>query len=59
MKTSPVMQEVMQQLMELYNVDLTPIGTFPRLDQLAHDNLFIDHIGTSQIATYIDTTFTK
>jgi hypothetical protein len=57
MKGSPTMQQMVQQLVERYNVDLCPVGTFLRLDQAGHDSLVIDHIGAAQISVmtcYVD-----
>lgn len=50
MKTSPMMQQVVQQLTQRYNIDLGESGAFLRLDQPCQDSLVIDHVGTSQIA---------
>jgi hypothetical protein len=49
-KASPTMQQVVQQLVERYGVDLCAVGAFLRLDLPAHDSLVIDHSGPSQMA---------
>jgi hypothetical protein len=50
MKSSPTMQQVVQQLMKQHGVDLLAVDTFLRLDLAGHDSLVIDHVGASQIA---------
>lgn len=50
MKASPTMQEVVQQLMERHDVDVSLSNLFLRLDLAGHDSLVIDHVGPSQLA---------
>ena len=50
MKASPTMQQIVQQLVAHFGVDLCPMGAFLRLDLPGHDRLVIDHCGPSQIA---------
>ena len=50
MKASPTMQEVVQQLMARYGVDVSLSNLFLRLDLTGHDSLVIDHMGPSQLA---------
>ena len=45
MKASPTMQEVVQQLMERHDVDVSLSNLFLRLDLAGHDSLVIDHVG--------------
>ena len=45
-----MMQQMVEQLVERYNVDLWAVGAFLRLDQPDHDSLIIDHSGSSQIS---------
>lgn len=45
-----MMQQMVQQVLARYNVDLCPVGTFLRLDQPGYDSLVIDHGDASQIS---------
>ena len=50
MKASPTMQQVVAQLAERHDVDLSAIGAFLRLDLPGHDRLVIDHLAAWQMA---------
>lgn len=50
MKASPKMKTVVQQLAARYQLDLTQITAFLRLDLPDHDSLVIEVIGPAQIA---------
>lgn len=44
------MQQFVCELAERYDVDLSQVGVYIRLDMPEYDSLVIDHIGRSQIA---------
>lgn len=50
MKASPLMKQVIEQLVERHSVDLWPVGAYLRLDLPEQDSLVIDHLARSQIA---------